>query len=119
MTSDCTCQGFNQIQYECRVVGEGAITFRGTAFECSDAGNEIVLFHSTTAQGECNNGAMVGRVIRTGNNSYTSQLTVTVTTEMIGRNISCVHDNGVSAYVIGSSQLAITTGTCKCNAIWK
>ena len=93
-------------------MGEGAITWRGTAFECSDAGNEIVLFHSTTAQGECNNGAIVGRVIRAENNSYTSQLTVTVNTdsEMIGRNISCIHNNGVSANVIGSSVLAITRG---------
>ena len=109
MISDCTCQGFNQV-YECRVVGEGATIWRGTALECSEAGNEIVLFQSTTAQGECNNGAIVGRVIRAENNSYTSQLTVTVNTEMIGRNISCIHDNGVSANVIGSSVLTITTG---------
>ena len=97
-------------------MGEGATIWRGTALECSEAGNEIVLFQSTTAQGECNNGAIVGRVIRAENNSYTSQLTVTVNTEMIGRNISCIHDNGVSANVVGSSVLDIAIGT---DAVWK
>ena len=78
-------------------MGEGATIWRGTALECSEAGNEIVLFHSTTAQKECNDGAIIGSVIRAENISYTSQLTVTVTSEMIGRSISCIHDNGVSA----------------------
>ena len=112
VTNDCTCQGYNQI-YECRVPGEGATIWNGTAFDCLVTNNEIVLLHSanSTSQRECNNGAVTGRLIHADSNSYTSQLTVRVSSEMIGRSISCIHDSGGATNVVGSSLLNITTGT--------
>ena len=97
-------------------MGEGATIWKGSAFECLSTNNEILLLHSfnSRAQGECNNGAIVGRVIRAENNTYTSQLTVTITSEMIGKSISCFHDSfeaDTNEVVIGSSLLTITTGT--------
>ena len=63
-------------------------------------------------QAVCNNGAISGRIIRVENNTYVSQLSVSVSAEMIGSNISCYHDSGGSENVnpIGSSLLAITRG---------
>ena len=57
--NDCTCLGQNQV-YECRVVGEGAMIWKGTAFECAGTDNEIVLLHvhNATTQLQCNNGAI-------------------------------------------------------------
>ena len=112
ITNDCTCLGCNQI-YECQVLGEGATFWKGTAFDCLVTNNEIILFHSinSTSQRECNNGAVTGHLIHADNNLYTSQLTVRVSSEMIGRSISCIHDSGGATNAIGSSLLNITTGT--------
>ena len=110
---DCTCPGQNQV-YECRVVGKGVTIWKGTAFECAGADNEIVLLHvqNTTTQLECNNGAILGRIIRSDNNTYVSQLTVAVSHELAGRSITCIHDSISSeATNIGTSLLTVTTGT--------
>ena len=106
----CTCEGHNQI-YECRVTGSGAIVWRGTAFDCSSSSNEIVLFQSSSGTQVCNNGAISGRIFRAENNTYISQLTVSVSAEMIGMNISCFHDSGATPNLIGCSLLALTRGT--------
>ena len=112
--SNCTCEGYNQI-YECRITGSGAIVWRGTAFDCPESSNEIVLLQgSFGTQAVCNNGAISGRIIRVENNTYISQLSVSVSAEMIGSNISCYHDSRGSQNVnlIGSSSLTLTTGAC-------
>ena len=51
----------------------------------------------------------MGCIIRPENNTYVSQLTVSVTTEMTGTNISCYHDSGATQNLIGSSLLTLTT----------
>ena len=111
VTHDCTCQGYDQI-YECRILGEGATIWKGTVLDCLATNNEILFLHSinSTSQRECNSGTVTGRLIHTDNNSYTSQLTVRVSSEVIGRNISCIHDSDGATNVIGSSLLNITTG---------
>ena len=79
--------------------------------------NEIVLLHahsSSSSPLQCNDGAIQGRItdINTANNTYTSQLSVTVNSDLEGRSISCIHDSGSdgSINVIGSTPLTITTG---------
>ena len=109
-SSSCTCEGHIQV-YECRVTGSGTIVWRGTAFDCSSSSNEIVLFQSGSDTVICNNGAIRGRIIRAENNISVSQLTVSVSDEMIGINISCHHDNRGTQNLIGSSLLTLTTGT--------
>ena len=110
--NNCTCEGYSQI-YECRVTGSGTIFWNGTAFDCPSSSNEINLFlGSFGTQEVCNYGAISGRIIRVENNTYVSQLSVSVSGEMIGLNISCYHDSGGSQNVnlIGSSLLAVTRG---------
>ena len=109
VTNYCTCQEYNLV-YECTVEGEGATVWRGTAFGCPATNNEIVLYHRTNFTEECNNGMIVGHVIRTVNNHHTSQLTVRVSPEMNGRSIVCAHDNDIGTITIGSSMVTITVG---------
>ena len=91
----------------------GATVWRGTALNCTMSDHEIVLLHSrfesnTGTLRICNNGAIVGRSLRVENNSsYTSQLNVTVSSDMIGESIECAHDHGTTD-TIGSSTLTAT-----------
>lgn len=116
MLNSCTCPGHNQV-YECTVVGEGATIWKGTAFECAATNNEIVLFHEysngmSSNQRACNNGTIIGRIIRAENGTYTSQVTVVVRPEMASRSIQCIYDSiDGTTTEIGSAILAITTGS--------
>ena len=90
------------------VGGSGDSTvWRGSAFDCRN--NDISLIHSRfesgTATGECNNGSIVGQSIKVEGNCYTSQLNITVSSDMIGKNIDCVHDN-LAETVIGTLTIA-------------
>ena len=118
--NDCTCQGHN-VTYECTVSGNGATIWTGTAFDCSSANNELIIFHSTNDTSEmseyCNNGAIIGRAIGAKNDSYTSQITIQVSNEFNGTTVVCAHDNGTDTIEIGSAMLNITTGigALQCN----
>ena len=107
--NSCVCEGYNLV-YECSITGSGLIVWRGTAFECPSSSNEIVLSQGSSGiQEVCNDGAITGRIIRVENNTYVSQLTVSVSAKMIDRNISCFHD-GTTQNLIGSSLITLTTG---------
>jgi hypothetical protein len=99
--------------FECTVSnGSGGTTvWQGSAFDC--ARNEILLrhsqFESQMASGECNNGAITGRGIRNLDDAFTSQLNVSVTTNLQGKTVECIYDNGTTT-TIGSSSIIITTG---------
>ena len=117
-TIDCVCPG-DIVTYECTVTGgRGETTvWKGGAFHCPSNKHEIVLLHSRftsesedEAFGECNDGAIVGRGLRVENNSYTSQLNVTLTSDLAGESIECVHDDGINITKVGS--LNIPTGMC-------
>ena len=101
--------------YQCTVFGGAATVWRGTAFDCSFINNEIVIFHDInyTSQNPltCNNGAIIGQVVRAENDSYTSQITVQISDELNGTTVVCAHDNGTDSIEIGSAILDITTGT--------
>ena len=92
----CGCDGESLI-YECTLMGGpgGATVWTGSAFDCRS--NEITLLHQpiTNSGGmsrDCNNGAIVGRILYVEGNLYTSQLNVTVTQNLAGKTIMCVYD---------------------------
>ena len=116
-SSNCVCEGYTLV-YECRVTG-GNIVWRGTAFECRSSSNEIVFLQNQPGPHLCNNGAIRGRIIRADENDpYVSRLTIVVCTEMVGKNISCLHDVGGTEKLVGSSVLTLTTGnTMSCQSI--
>ena len=116
MNNDCICFG-DTMTYECTVVGNnGGITvWMGDFFRCPNGKREIGLLHSDfTVQGGglystpiCNNGNVVGRIVRAENGCYTSQLNVTLTSDIIGQSIECAYDNG-TIHRVGS--LGVTAG---------
>ena len=109
----CICEGYVQI-YECRATGYGATIWRGTALDCHSTFNEIIILPSDSFNRSktCNNGAIVGRLVRHENNSYVSQLSVYVSSDIFSRNISCYQEVGADTIKIGTLQLPTATGKC-------
>ena len=79
-------------------------------------GCEITLLHAQfeSSTGTCNNGALVGQGIREENNCFTSQLTVQVTPDLVGRTIKCSIDYGREVALINTTILHLTTGMLIC-----
>ena len=73
---------------------------------------QLVHGHFTSEKesisGYCNDGDIVARGLRVENKSYTSQLNVTLTNDLAGESIECVHDDGINFTMVGS--LNITAG---------
>jgi hypothetical protein len=109
--TSCTCPG-HQLVFECTAVGPAATLWSGTALE-QCPGGQIFMRHSDYQSGRswtCN-GKIVGNTIGVSNRSYTSQVAVTVSDGLKGREVQCSHDNGAIPYIIGASTIQITTGT--------
>ena len=108
--NDCTCEGHN-VTYECTVSDNGAMIWKGTAFDCSLTNNELAIFHTINFTSQrplpCNNGAIVGRAVKAENDSYKSQITIQVSDELNGTTVVCAHDNGTLSTEIGSAIIAI------------
>ena len=89
-----SCPG-DVLTTECTTMGGGVTVWRGTAFQC--ARNEIALRHSQFGgsynyTASCNNGAIVARALGVVNDSYISQLSVTVSLELNNTTVECWHD---------------------------
>ena len=112
----CTCSGYN-VTYECTVMGShfGNTIWAGSAFNCSL--EEITLQHlqfPENAHGECNNGYIMGKSIRVVNGTYmyyTSQLNVTISSDLVGKSIECFYDDNTGMkQLVGAKNITITTG---------
>ena len=96
----------------------GSTIFRGCSFKfinCTGNIDRLALPHSqfNRPQGtkrSCNNGAIIARSLHGGNGTYTSQLSITVTSELIGDVIECVHDTGIAIEDVGIA-IINATGT--------
>ena len=113
--SGCSCPE-DQLTLDCSVQGGVATVWQGSAFDC--ASNQIILLHNkfsdwqSPAGGECNGGKIVAHSIGEFNNTYVSQLNVTVTEDMNNRTIECAaeHTNG-TLLNSGASTVTVATGT--------
>ena len=91
----------------------GSTIFRGRSFKfinCTGNIDRLALPHSqfNRPQGtkrSCNNGAIIARSLQGGNGTYSSQLSVIVTSELIGDIIECVHDTGIAIEVVGMATI--------------
>ena len=88
---------------ECSVMGGSATVWQGTALEQCMHNTEkgIILRHSQfhvpgKNSGSCANEAIVARAIGVVNNSYVSELSVTVTPEMNNKTVECVQSSNIS-----------------------
>ena len=98
LTNGCVCFG-DTLTYNCTVVGisGGSTIWTGSALqECVN--NEITFSYNNFIRDDvvCNNGNIVGRTIGVEGSYYTSQLNVTLTPGVIGKNVMCVNYNATS-----------------------
>ena len=89
----CLCPG-HEATYECSVDDGVTTTWQGTALqECRDG--SIILRHSQFASGHNTNetcgttGEVIGRSVSSNNNSFTSQLTLTISEKIFNKTIEC------------------------------
>ena len=89
--------------------------WQGSAFDCRSGTNSISLRHSQFSDiesvvGVCNGESIKAQGISSLDNSYVSQLNVTVSESILGETIQCAYDDGRIITVIGESTLTITEG---------
>ena len=82
-------------------MGGLATIWRGSAFNCEDSANMIVLLHSqfrpSSMAKTCNNGVISGRGVRVVNSFYTSQLSIKISFDLIGKTIECAQSGQLGA----------------------
>lgn len=94
----------------------GSTIFRGLPtsslfVNCTGDEGRIGLPHSQFSRPQgikksCNNGAIIAQNLHGENGTYTSQLSITVTSELIGDAIECAHDNGMGIIdVVGMAMI--------------
>ena len=108
-SNDCSCVG-DTLTFECTVMNELQTIWGGSAFNCGSTGNEINIRISTARDEICNKGLITGRVIEREEGNYTSQLTIILSSDLIGKNIECASNNG-SHYNIAISNTILDIRT--------
>ena len=104
-----SCPG-DVLTTECTTTGGGATVWQGTALQCDYS--EIVLLHSQfngsyNYIGTCNNRTIIAQALGVVNNSYISQLNVTVSPELNNTTVECWHHNGTTERVIKTIQIIV------------
>ena len=92
--NECICPG-DKLTYECTVTKGAQTIWNGSAFDCPDRNNQI-KFNSKLRyyrNRRCTNATIKGRIISTGGNNYTSQLSITVTPDTARKSIACLSNN--------------------------
>ena len=100
---DCPCPG-NNLTLKCSsAIGKyllGSITWKGSAFNCTNQANEMVFLHANVGSNgtrTCNNGSIMGWSLLTNNDSeFTSMLSVLINSALIGKSITCYNYDGVN-----------------------
>ena len=115
--SSCVCLGYEAV-FECVVTGGGATVWRGTALNhCPN--ERITLLHSYFNQigynisDTCGDiGQVIGHAVSVVNDSYTSQLVVNVSQNLIDANVEfeCAKQSDGESH-IGRERIQLTTGT--------
>ena len=103
------------MMFQCSVIGEGNTVYEGSAFDCHSSRNEITLLHSRFSSNSatskvCNNGDIVGKSLRVEDDCYTSQLSVKVSSNLIGKTVKCLYDNGSATETVGMYSIAVING---------
>ena len=116
----CACPG-DTLMFICTIDGPGVTVWRGSAFDCSNQNDEILLRHSQFANGEasstCNNDAISGRGLQNvPNNRFSSQLNFTVSADNNGKTVECGHNDGTATSRVGINTVTVISGGFN---VWK
>ena len=107
-----SCPG-DVLTTECAIMGGGATVWQGTAFQCYDNDNDIIILQHSHFGGSynpaesCNNGAIVAQVLGVVNDSYISQVSVIVSLELNNTTVECVHWYNLTARIIKQIQIIV------------
>ena len=108
--SSCICPGYTAV-FRCTVDGGVATVWQGSALEnCSDG--SVILRHSQFDAGYTINetcgtsGQVIGQTLSAENGSYTSQLTINITQQIIGSRVICATDGEYGS----SAQVSVSKG---------
>jgi hypothetical protein len=98
------------VTYECTVFGgtEATTIWKGDFFSCLSGKRALEFVHSRTdnfSSQSCNDGNVVGRFVRIENDSFTSQLNITLKRDIAGKSIECISDNGTDVKRVGLMNL--------------
>ena len=111
--TSCTCLG-HVVTYECTIMRGLGTVWRGNAFDCASSDNEIYLLESHFNSSERSSimhmqqwDMITGRINRIDGGFYTSQLSVTVSSDLIGKNVSCAQSDGSTTDVLIGSPITI------------
>ena len=102
------------MSYECTVRRTENTTifiiWRGSAFDCTSDGNGIFLSPNDGSI-SCND-EIVGKVLDSVSNKFTTQLTVNITAELNGSYVECLQEiNQTITSTVGQLKI-ILTGNC-------
>ena len=99
------------LTYQCTACGGVATVWRGTAFECEDAANQISLPHFNFAltTGECTSGDIMAYGVHAANGCYTSNINITMSHNVLGKEIQCTLDDGSSQTLLNIGNSTIPT----------
>ena len=92
----CACPG-EVLSYTCTIDSGNTTIWGGSAFDCTTTGNEIKLIHHNFinwTSGKCNNGAILGEIVNVDGTHFTSQLNVTISSELNNKTVTCSSDSG-------------------------
>lgn len=103
----CLCPG-ETLTYQCAVPSGTATVWSGSAFNCPNANNAIILHHSQytsgNSSGDCSNHDILGQGVSVANSSFVSILNVTVNSNYSyyeDKMIECIYSEGSRLIPIG------------------
>ena len=113
VTSRCAFPEQNiTLKLKCTVTspsGGSSTVWRGSFFNCPSENNKITFRHSRFVAGAtetCTDGSIVGQSLSSDNGRFTSQLSVRVSTGIIGQYLNCKHDDGSTILPVGSVKMS-------------
>ena len=110
LADGCVCPG-SSLQLTCTAVG-GVATVWTIGRQCSESLSLQHLQFTTGVTRSCDSPAATGSSLSVNvvDGCYTSQLTIAVTTDLNGMNVTCERDSGVNTESIGTYQINLTSG---------
>ena len=111
-TTDCICPGQNAT-FECTVVGGNFTVWNGSIMEPPECKIQLQHFEFLSRNERCNSGAVIGQAIETNGSCYTSRLSVLVTPNIDGGDVSCNVDIAQDEIPINTMIINITPGPGK------
>ena len=115
----CLCPG-ETLTYQCAVPSGTATVWGGSAFNCPNASNAIILRHSQytlgNSSGDCSNHDIHGQGVSAANSSFISILNVTVNSNYSyyeNKMIECIYSEGSRLIPVGRIMInaSLPTGT--------